>query len=98
MKKLARLFSGIIGFVQDVTRSTSIHKCFCTASGGGEETVLMRLPHYTNKEHHKTIVHVHIDGFEGSARMEYFDESPKAWIASSITYLDHRFRDILWLV
>ena len=58
----------------------------------------MRLPQYTNNEHRKTIVHGHIDGFEESARMEYFDESPKAWIASSVTYLDHRFRDILRLV
>jgi len=54
-------------------------------------------PLYINKEHRKTIVHVHIDGFEESARMEYFDGSPKAWMASSVTYLDHRFRDILRL-
>lgn len=58
----------------------------------------MRLPHNTNNEHRKTIVRVHIEGFGDSARMEYFDESPKAWIASSATYLDHRFRDILRLV
>jgi hypothetical protein len=59
---------------------------------------LMRLPQYTNNEHRKTIVHGHIDGFGESARMEYFDESPEDWIASSVTYLDHRFVDILRLV
>lgn len=59
---------------------------------------MMRHPQYTNTEHRKTIVLGHIDGFEESARMEYFDEIPKAWIASSVTYLDHRFRNILGLV
>jgi hypothetical protein len=54
----------------------------------------MRLPRYTNNEHRKTIVRDHIVGSK-SARMEYFDESPKAWMASSVTYLDHRLRDIL---
>jgi hypothetical protein len=44
-----------------------------TASGSGEEMVLMMLPQYTNNEHRKTVGHVHFDGFEESARMEYID-------------------------
>jgi hypothetical protein len=58
----------------------------------------MRLPQYTNNEYRNTIVHGHIAGFEESTRMEYFDKSPKAWTASSVTYLDHRFVDILRLI
>ncbi len=57
----------------------------------------MRLPHYTNNEHRKAIVLHHIVGSE-VGEDGIFDESPKAWMASSVTYLDHRLRDILRLV
>src|SRR6266536_3771183 len=62
-----------------------------TASKSGEETVLMRAPSVHERRFAITSTD-HRFGVE-----EYFDESPKAWIASSVTYLNLGFVHILGL-